>query len=823
MPRTPNARRATADAREIARAVDERDEARSQFETAFADAPVGMALVGLDGAWLKVNAALCDIIGWPADELLESSFHEITRLDEVEGDLAVINDLIAGDIPRCQIEKRCQTKAGEDMWVLLSVSLVRDRAGAPRHVIVQVQDIGERRRLADELARARDEALELSRLKSEFVANMSHEIRTPLNGVIGLADLLLDGELNEDQREFAEAIRASGDALMAVISDVLDVSKIEAGKLELDEEDFELRRVIDEACAIVAPVAAEKDLELMAWVDHDLAPALRGDGNRVRQVLVNLLNNAVKFTDRGEVVLRVSTRWAEGRPGVRFEVRDTGIGVEPSALAGLFEAFTQAKTTPRTRSAGTGLGLNISKQLVELMGGQIGAQSIPGRGSTFWFTVPLTEALGAETPPSNVDLAGVHVLVADDNATNRTILRHRLAAWNMTCDCAKDGAGALRLLRRAAAEGRPYALALVDRNMSGMHELELVRTMKQTPALATVPILILSSVVSGREALRRAGVDGVLAKPIAHARLRNEIKRILGAVPAVPRRAPESCTRPLAGRTRTGRLAAITATMAKPPAMASGGAPRVLLAEDNEINQMVAVNVLEKCGYRVDLAETGRQAVEMCRSERYQAIFMDCRLPELDGYSAASEIRRLEATDRHTPIIAITAHTMRGDREKCLAAGMDEYIAKPLRRETLELVLQRTLPPVRGATAGIAVAVAPADACPGVLDASLLDEIDQESATRIVELFLSSSRERFADLKIAVGRQDVDAVGRLAHGLKGAAASVGAIAVCLACDGLAAAVTADDTGRHRERLAELERALLNTESALKSQPQKGLR
>ncbi len=804
--------------------LGERDEARSQFETAFADAPIGMALVGLDGAWLKVNSALCDILGWPAAEMLQTTFQDITRLSEVPADVASIGELMSGRLPRCQIEKRCRTKSGGGRWVLLSMSLVRDRDRAPRHVIVQAQDIDERRRLADELAAARDEALELSRLKSEYVANMSHEIRTPLNGVLGLADILLDGELNEDQREFVEAIRSSGDALMAVISDVLDVSKIEAGKLELDEDDFELRRVIDDACAIVAPTAGEKDLELMAWVDHDLPQYLRGDGNRMRQVLVNLLNNAVKFTDRGEVVVRVGSRWQGGHPVVRFDVRDTGVGVEPAALDGLFEAFAQAKTPAATGRTGTGLGLSISRQLVKLMGGQIGASSVPGRGSTFWFSVPLTPARAGSSAIPRVDLDGVHVLVADDNATNQTILRHQLGAWNMTCDCANDGAAALRLLRAAAAGERPYALLLLDRNMPGMHELELVHEIKASPELASVPLLILSSAAAGRDALRRAGVDGVLTKPVGDARLRDEIKRILGTTGAPALTLARGHSDPAGADTarrlgvapRPDTMVAVTASSTLPET-----APRVLLAEDNEVNQLVAVNALQRCGYRVDLAQTGREAVEMSRREHYQAIFMDCRLPELDGYSAAEEIRRLEASGRHTPIIAITAHTMRGDREKCLAAGMDEYIAKPLRRETLQTVLRATLAGDAGALAP-RPAVATTEPLDPVLDRALIGELDSDSAARIVDLFVRGSRERIAELAQAISRDDAESVCRLTHGLKGAAASVGAVALCRACDRLAADAAGPRDARRRWH-GELERTMELTAAALSLEFQEGTR
>ena len=761
-----------------ARMLRERDEARSQFETAFAEAPCGMAVVGRDGRWLRVNRRVCEILGWTRDELLGSSCPGLID----HGELALAANPETAGVAR-QIEKAWVNALGDEIWLSLSLSIVRDRTGAPLHFILQVVDVGERRRLMQEASDARDRALELSRLKSAFVANMSHEIRTPLNGVIGLSDLLLDTELSDDQRDFAEGVRASGAALMAVISDILDVSKIEAGRLELDDEDFELRAVVDEACTIVAPVVGDKPVELMAWVDGALPLVVRGDAKRLRQVLVNLLNNAVKFTDAGEVVVRLT---AHDDGGVLVEVTDTGVGIAADGLERLFEAFTQAAPARGAAHSGTGLGLSISKQLVELMGGAIGARSAPGEGSTFFFTLPLGRA-HHPTPAAapRLNLSGLRVLAADDNSTNRTILRCQLGSYGLRCDLATDGSEAMRLLHTATNSGERYDLAVLDRHMPGMNDLELINAIRANPRLQDLPILILSSACGGREALRASGVDGVLTKPVGDARLREEIERILAGS---PRPAPE--------------------IDAPGPAGAAPRHLRILLAEDNEVSQLVATRVLERCGYRVDLAATGREAVDMSRSGIYDAILMDCELPEMDGLAAAREIRRLEGSTRHTPIVALTAHTMRGDRERCLAAGMDDHVSKPLRRETLDDVLRRLVP-------------APRDGWSG-LDPAVLDQLGPDAVAAVVPVFLESASERLGALEKALAAGDDACVRRIAHGLKGAAASVGAVELARTCEplhGLAELATRADAVRARELLADVQESFARTASALEPRDQ----
>ena len=537
---------------------------------------------------------------------------------------------------------------------------------------------------------------------------------------------------------------------------------------------------MDEACAIVAPGVGDKPVELMAWVDGALPRGRPRRRQRLRQVLVNLLNNAVKFTEAGEVAVRVGR--AEGEAGVRFEVRDTGIGIAPDRLEQLFQAFTQVEPARGSRHSGTGLGLSISKQLVELMGGAIAAASAPGEGSTFSFTIPLGAAnhpLPAVAP--RLDLSGLRVLVADDNVNNRTILRYQLGSCGLRCDCAADGGGALQLLHAAADCGERYDLAVLDRHMPGMDDLELINAVRSHPRLKDLPILILSSACGGREALRASGVDGVLTKPVGDTRLREEIERILASS---PRPQPQIDARGPAGAALPHR--------------------RILLAEDNEVSQLVATRVLERCGYQVDVAETGREAVEMSRSAVYDAILMDCELPELDGLAAAREIRGIEGATRRTPIVALTAHTMRGDRERCLAAGMDDHVSKPLRREILDDVLRRLIatPPPAG-WAG--------------LDSQVLDELGPDAAAAVVPVFIESAGERLVALDRALEDGDDARVRRIAHGLKGAAASVGAVELAERCEplhGLGAIATADDAGRAQELLAELQECFARTASAL---------
>ena len=651
-------------------------------------------------------------------------------------------------------------KDGTRFYANVVITALRDESGALRGFAKITRDITERQQasealfrsagelsaLNEKLAAARDIAEDASRFKSEFVANMSHEIRTPMNGIIGLCSVLLKSGLNDTQASYAVGIREAGSSLLSVINDILDFSKIEAGRLDLSTGEFDPIRVVESACEIVAAQARAKQLSIMSFVEPAVPPRLRGDSDRLRQVLLNLISNAVKFCDQGEIVVRASLEsTAELRCTVKFSVVDKGIGLTEEQQNRLFNPFTQADGSISRKYGGTGLGLSISKRLVELMGGTIGVESIHGVGSNFWFTVPLEVRSEAKAVNIKDELAGVRVLIVDDEAGARQILQNYVGSWGMQNTVATTADEGLQMLRKAASENDPYAVALIDLVMPAKNGIAMADEILKDESLKQTKLILLTaydSAGAGKQAIE-LGFKAYITKPVRQSTL-------MDCLVGVVYDKPIFVDRPAEGKT---------------PRPTSGISQGILIVEDNATNQQVAQLYLEELGLPCHVVSNGDEAVAAVRKRTYDLVLMDCQMPIMDGLQASSVIRKEEAhTGKHVPIVAMTAHAMRGDREKCIAAGMDDYLTKPLDFQELHLCLKKWLP-------------APSAA----IDMDQLELRYGGKGQRLIEMYLTEAPRQIGEIQDAVERKSAIDLQRTAHALKGVSATVCARSIWETC------------------------------------------
>ncbi len=729
----------------------ERKEAEEELNRLFRISTDMLGIADFDGRLRRVNPAFSSILGYAEAELLGRPYVEFVHPDDRAATLAESEKLRQGT-GVVFFENRYRCKDGSYKWIEWNVTPVTHR----QLVYGVGRDVTARKHLEAELQKAKAAADFANRAKGDFLANMSHEIRTPMNAIIGMTELALDTRLDPEQREYLASVKDSADALLALINDILDFSKIEAGKLSLERVEFNVRDLLGDTMRTLGLRAFQKGIELACHVAPEAPEWLVGDPVRLRQVVLNLVGNAIKFTARGEIVLSARVASAhEKTVRLHVSVRDTGIGIPLAKQRAIFDAFAQADSSTTREFGGTGLGLAISAQILEMMNGRITVDSDPGRGSTFHFTAEFGRAgagAAARRQP-DASLRGLRVLVVDDNATNRRILEEMLNNWGLRPRAVAGGREAREALEKAPGR-REFALILTDLNMPGMDGFELAQWLRQSRAWRATPVVLLTSGPRPGDAERitRLNIAGYLTKPVKQSDLLDTIASVMG------------------GAGQRGRAAA--------PASAKGPSRplRILLAEDNATNQRLAMRMLEKLGHSVTVANHGGQALDRWREQRFDAILMDVQMPEMDGFAATAAIRdREKTTGAHLPIIALTAHAMKGDRERCLRAGMDDYLAKPVEMRGLQTALAGLQPPGDAAAPAAPRPARPA-AGPRFDAQALLARVggDRQLLAELIQLFEPDARKLLGQIRDAVRKQDALALRQSAHALKGAVANFAA-------------------------------------------------
>ncbi len=738
---------------------------------------------------IYVNPAFERISGYSRDEVLGRNCRFLQGSDRDQPALETLRAAIKAGRP-CQVTLRNYKKDGTLFWNELDIAPVYDEEGRLTHFVGIQNDITERKLAEEELAhknRELDQALEAAsaatRAKSEFLANMSHEIRTPLNAIIGMTGLLLDTALSKEQREYAETVRISGDVLLSVINDILDFSKIEAGKMEMEQQPFDLVDCVKASLDLLAPNAAEKGIEMIYTIDERTPTILIGDVTRLRQVLVNLLSNAVKFTARGEVVVSVDSRLigdpqaAPAEYEVHFSVRDTGIGIPRERLGRLFQPFSQVDASTTRRYGGTGLGLVISKRLVEMMGGSIWVESEPGKGSLFHFTIRVQAPPQQQRVPpagAQTEMVGKRVLIVDDNTSNRTILTRQIQSWGMQTQDAASGPAALAYIRA----GMQFDIAVLDIQMPDMDGLMLADEIHKL--LPGLPLIMLSSIGAREPDDLRPWISAYLTKPIRPVQLYGIMVNVLRGQPIAVQKSAFDVS--------------LDSQMAQRHPL------HILLAEDNIVNQKVTARILERLGYRADIVANGYEVIEALERQRYDVVLMDVQMPEMDGLEAARRICRRWPKEERPRLIAMTAYALEGDREWCLAAGMEDYITKPVKIEELVEALERSRPVLPPPTEAQTVAL---DSTP-ILDRSAIDglvAVMDKEVTEVLDVFVENAARLIGEIEQSAQQGNAEGLKSAAHTLKSSSAMFGALRLSNVCKELELMGRTDTLEGAREKVA----------------------